>query len=44
LRIGLGKIKVDAVVCGITGYDQANGGDMQTGRIIGIGMAERYGD
>jgi len=44
LRIGLGEIRVYAIVGGVTRYDQANGGNMRAGRVVDIGMPERHSD
>src|SRR2546426_10543440 len=44
LRIGLGEIKMDAVVGGVTRYDHANRWNMQTGGVVNIGMSERHRD
>src|SRR5712692_10570775 len=44
VRIGLAEPQVDAVVGGVTRYDQANRRNMQAGRVVGIGMSVGYGD
>src|ERR1700681_2036609 len=41
LRIGLGEVEVHAVVGGVTRNDQANGGNMQAGSVVSVGVPER---
>src|SRR6266478_692103 len=44
LRIRLGKIEVNVIVCGIAGNHEPDRRDIQTGRLIRVGMAEFHGD
>src|SRR6516162_2088712 len=40
LSVRLGKRRVNAVICGIARNDQSDGGDVETRRIVGVGMTE----
>src|SRR5467141_13094 len=44
LRIRLGKIEVNVIVGGIAGNHEPDRGDIQTGRLIRVGMAEFHSD
>ena len=40
LRVGLGEVEVNVVVGGVAGDDEADVGDVQAARLVGVGVAE----
>src|SRR5262249_25508447 len=44
LRIRLGEVEMDIVVGGVAGDHESDGRDIQTGRIVRVGMTEFHSD